>query len=63
MSNEERVAIEAVIRSYKAMVTTLDQGWNSQPNNYYTYLSEISKAQGKIDGCTEVLRDLMREIK
>jgi hypothetical protein len=63
MSNEERIAVEAVVRNYKAMITLINESWMNQPSNYADRASELSKAQGKIDGCMEVLRDLMQELK
>jgi hypothetical protein len=63
MSNEERIAIEAVLRSYKAMIQVINESWMNQSTNYADRREQIERAQGKIDGCTEVLRDLMRELK
>lgn len=65
MSNEEIIAVEAVLRAYEAQynlingylqndgVGNIRNAWMNADHN------ALAAARGKIEGCKEVLRDLM----
>jgi hypothetical protein len=62
MSNEERIAVECVLRAYEEMILAMEQDkerYILQPNVYYTGDDRLAKARGKIHGTKECLRDLM----
>jgi hypothetical protein len=60
MSNEEIIAVEATMRSYNSLVHIIEDSMGKLNNSYSAiYNPEVEKARGKVDGCKEVLRDLM----
>lgn len=63
MTNEERIAVECVLRAYEEYFNLAQSTINEMAMNSRNYAinpdERWAKARGKIDGTKEVLRDLM----
>jgi hypothetical protein len=62
MSNEERIAVECVLRAYEEMFVLLQAHNQEIINNRGVYITNDEReptARGKINGTKEVLRDIM----
>lgn len=61
MTNEERIAVECVLRNYEDLVSEYETKLRSNMNNNYLYNAfEFENIKGKIMGSKEVLKDIIR---